>query len=134
MQKASLATAKNSKLSTQVRLNYLTEQIVNSGWTRLDCLKYCQEHWGMSSTQAQRYYYSAVHSLVPEDPDKYREGIIVRNMNILEGMLRKALEANNLKTADRIIRTINNMLGVGGKEIEIEDKNTNNIIKISFSD
>ena len=133
-QNQTLATAKKSKLSTQVRLNYLTDCIIKSGWTRYDCLKYIKDNWGLAERQAQRYYYSALHNLIPDNPEQYREGIINRNINILEEMLRKALDSNNLKVANEVIKTINQMLGVGNKQVEIEDKNTNNIIKISFGD
>lgn len=125
---------KKNKLSTQVRRNLLIDNIVNSGWTRLDCIKFAQEHWGLSETQAKRYYYAAVHSLIPDNPEQYRQELIARNMNVLESLLRKAIDSNNLKTADRIIRTLNGMFGVGNNHIEIEDKNNNNIIKISFGD
>lgn len=133
-QNQTLATAKKSKLSTQVRLNFLTDCIIKSGWTRYDCLKYIKDSWGLAERQAQRYYYSALHNLIPDNPEQYREGIINRNINILEEMLRKALDSNNLKVANEVIKTINQMLGVGSKQVEIEDKNTNNIIKISFGD
>lgn len=130
-----LTEAKNrSKLSTQVRLNFLTEGIVKSGWTRYDCVKYAEENWGLANRQAQRYFYSALHNLVPDDPEKYREALIQRNMEVLENMLKSALERNNLKVANDIIKTINSILGVGGKQVEIEDKNSNSVIKISFGD
>lgn len=132
-----LENAKSSKLSTQVRLNFLTENIVNSGWTRYDCVKYVKEEWGLADRQAERYYYSALHNLMPDDPEKYREGLIQRNIDRLELLFKKALDANNLKAANQSIKILNSMLGVGGKSIEIKDKDgggNDRTFIISFGD
>lgn len=100
----------------------LSDRIVCSGWSRQDCFKFMHSDWGLGDTQCQRLWRGALAYLMPEDPDKYRELLINRNYEVLEQMLRKALDNNNLKVANEIIKTINQMLGVGGRQVEIQDK------------
>lgn len=128
---------KKSTAATEIRIYELTEKIVNSGWTRLDVLKYVQEEWGLSEVQAQRYWTAAVNYCRPKDPEKYREALINRNYDILESILKKALERNDLKEAINAVKAINQMLGVGGKSVEIKDKDSqgeDRKIIISFGD
>lgn len=128
---------KYSTVSTELRIYELSDRIVNSGWTRLDILKYIQGEWGLSDTQAQRYWMAAVNYLRPKDPEKYREAIINKNIDLLEMIIRKALESNNLKEANNAIKTLNSMLGAGQKSVEISDKDSSGEdrkIVISFND
>lgn len=126
-----------STVSTEIRIYELTDRIVNSGWSRMDILQYVKDTWGLSDTQAQRYWMAAVNYLRPKDPEKYRDAIIAKNMDLLETIIRKALESNNLKEANNAIKTLNSMLGVGGKSVEIADKDSageERKIVISFND
>lgn len=132
-----LSKAKTSSISTQARIYELAEMIVNSAQTRQQILKYCKEKWELSDTQSDRYYYSALKYLQPKNPELYRELLIERNFNIGERILQKALESNNLKAANEALKILNSMLGVGGKNIEINDKDANGndrVFKISFGE
>lgn len=132
-----LDNAKESKPSTEVRIYELAEKIVRSGSTRLDIMNYCKDEWGLSTKQSERYYYSALNFLRPENPEEYREALINKNYNIAEGILNRALSAGNLKEANNALRILNQMLGVGGKQIEIQDKDSNGgdrTFIISFGD
>lgn len=128
---------KKSTVSTEVRIYELSDLIVNSGWTRLDIMNYIQQEWGLSDTQANRYWLAAVNFLRPKDPEKYREALINKNIDLLEMIIRRALEANNLKEANNAIKILNQMLGAGGKQVEIKDSDSggqDRIITISFND
>ena len=135
-QKSSVALegASSSRLVTEARVYELADRIVNSGWTKWDCLNFIMDTWGVKERQAERYYYGAIHYMQPKDPEKYREALINKNYSVLETLLKKAIDSNNLKVANEIIKTMNQMCGLGSKQVEIEDKNTNNVIKISFCD
>ena len=103
----------------------------------MDILQYVKDTWGLSDTQAQRYWMAAVNYLRPKEPEKYREAIISKNIDLLETIIRRALESNNLKEANNAIKTLNSMLGVGGKSVEIADKDAageDRKIVISFND
>ena len=128
-----LEGAKSSKLVTEARVYELADRIVNSGWTKWDCLNFIMDNWGVQKRQAERYYYGALHYMQPNDPDKYREALINKNYSVLETLLKKAIDSNNLKVANEIVKTMNQMFGVGNKKVEIEDKNENKIT-ISFGD
>lgn len=119
---AHLPETKKSKVNTELRIYDLSEKIVSSGWSRQDCFRYMQREWGLKDTQCQRYWRGALNYMTPEDPERYRELLVNRNYEILENMLRKALDSNNLKVANEIIRTMNQLLNVGGKKVEITDR------------
>ena len=123
----------SSRLSTEAKVYELADRIVNSGWTKWDCLNFIMNTWGVKKRQAERYYYGALHYMQPSDPEKYREALIDKNYSILETLLKKAIDSNNLKIANEIIKTMNQMIGIGNKKVEIEDKNENKIV-ISFGD
>lgn len=121
----SLDSAKVSKPATEARIYELAEKIVQSGSTRLQIMDYCKEEWGLSQKQSERYYYAALNYLRPENPEEYREALINKNYNVAEGILNRALANGNLKEANNALRILNQMLGVGGKQIEIQDKDSN---------
>ncbi len=125
------------KLATQARIAEVARHIAQDGWTYRECVDWIQEHYGVKKTQAERYYYGACHTLIPDDPEEYRRVFLERNLTTLERMLQDALNDHNLKEANNIIRTINQMLGVGGKQVEIKDKDAlgrDKVITISFVD
>ena len=135
--KVSLQHNQTPRLETELRINYITDALVKSAWTRYDVVQYCKDTYGLSETQGEKYYTAAVKNILPKNPEAYRETLIARNMATLERMLKKSLEGENLKMADRIIRTINSMLGVGTKDVEIKDKDSNGderTITISFGE
>ena len=119
-------------LATQLKIQEVAELITNKGYGRLACLKYCKEKWNVSETQADRYYSAALIYLRPDNPEEYREALIARNFGILEGMLQKALENNDLGNATQIVKVMNTMLNVGDKKIALETENTK--IVVSFGE
>lgn len=132
--KVSLQHNQKPSLQTEVRINFLTEALVKSGWTKYDLIQYAKTEWNLSDCQAEKYYYATCKNIIPKDPEAYREAMIARNLTTLENILKKCLDRENFKQANEVIKTINTILGVGGKQVEIQDKNTNNVIKISFGD
>ena len=110
-----------STLATQAKIETLAEMIVKSGATRQDILRLVRNDWGLSATQADRYYSAAINFLRPKDREKYREMLIDRNFEILEELLKRSIERNDTKSALDCIKLINNLLGVGGKQVEISE-------------
>lgn len=126
-----------STLATQVKIETLADMIVKSGATRQDVLKHVRNDWGLSPRQADRYYEAAIKYLRPEDKDAYREMLIDRNFEILEELLKRSMATNDTKAALDCIKVINSLLGVGGKQVEISDKDKDGgdkKIVISFGD
>lgn len=134
---ALLPGAKKATVATEARIIEIAEKITKDGYGRQAIMKYIKDEWGLSDSQAERYYYSALKYLVPADAEKYREALINRNFCVMESMLQSALERNDLKTALDIVKVMNNLLGVGGKQVEISDKGKDGEEKkivISFND
>ena len=128
---------KKSTVATEVRIYEIAELIVKRGWGRQACMEYARTQWELSDTQAERYYYGALNYLMPKDPDKYREVLIGRNFSVLEQLLQGAIDRNDTKVALDVVKAMNQMLGVGAKQVEINDKDAEGgekKIVISFSD
>lgn len=115
-----------------MKIQDLANVIAEKGFGRLASMKYASEKWGISQAQAEKYYYGALKYLRPEDPDKYREALIARNFGVLENMLQKALENNDLGSATQIVKVMNTMLNVGDKKVQLEQGDTR--ITVSFGE
>lgn len=128
---------KKSTAATAARIWDIAKRITYSGSSRIDCLDFMKTEWGLSDTQASRYYYAALKLFIPEEPEKYREALINRNFSTVESILQKALDRNDLTNALGAAKILNQMLGVGRKAVEIKDKEgtpEERTITISFTD
>lgn len=126
-----------SKLSTTLRIMDIADLIVKKGYGRMECMKYAQENYGISEKQSERYYYGALGWLKPDDAEGYREALINRNFSVMEELLKRAMESNDTKTALDVVKAMNTLLGAGGKQVEIKDKDgtgDDRTITISFND
>lgn len=132
-----LRDTQKSTLATQLKIQELANVMAEKGYGRLASMKYASERWGISEKQAEKYYYGALNYLRPEDPDKYREALIARNFSVLEKLLQDAIEHNDTPTALNVVKTMNGLLGVGSKQLEVAEKSTDGgekRIVISFND
>lgn len=109
---------KKTERLTATRIGFLAKNIAEQGWTKDTVTGYVQENWGLSPTQASRYYYSAVRYLVPSDPE-FRESLIDKNVARLEKMIEQAMQEGDKKLANDLIKTLNSMLSVGGTKIAV---------------
>ena len=106
-----------------------------SGYTKQDYVKFLMEKYDLSVRSANSYYSEVLKALRPENMEEYREDMIHKNFERLEALYKKAVERNDLKNANEIMRTINNMLGLGGNKVRIGQETadgTRNVIEISF--
>ena len=115
-------TTKVSNLATQVKITFLAEKMVKEGWTRYDVMQYCRNDWGLSQCQSERYYKAACNTLLPTNDEEWRNALLARNFTTLEELLKKAIERDNLKAATEVVKVLNTMLGVGGKQTVITDE------------
>lgn len=111
--------------------------MAEKGYGRLASLRYASEKWGISQVQAEKYYRSALRYLRPENPEEYREALIARNFSVLEKLLQDAIDHNDTPTALNVVKVMNGLLGVGGKQLEVAEKDKDGgekRIVISFND
>ena len=121
---------------TKIIMEEFAEEIAKTAMPRRTAIKWAAERYGVAETTASSYYAAAMRYLRPSDPEKYREEIIDKNFAILERMLQTALKRGDLKSATQIIRTINQMIGIGGNKVEIKDNGPSGetkTITISFA-
>jgi len=128
-----------STAATQARIWECAKMIANSGYSRLDVIDYITENWEIGKSRAEKYYYAALNLMKPkeEDKERYREILIEKNFTTAETILRKALERNDLTNANAALKILNQMLGVGQKAVEINDKDSggeDRKIVITFND
>lgn len=127
-----LQNSKKSQLATQIKIQEVAALVAEKGYGRYAILKYCSDKWGISEKQAEKYYYGAMNYLRPENPEEYRNALIARNFEVLENMLQRALETNDLSTATQIVKVMNTMLNVGDKKVQLEQGDTK--IVVSFGE
>lgn len=121
---------------TKIIMEEFAEEIAKTAMPRRTAIKWAAERYGVAESTASSYYAAAMRYLRPSDPEKYREEIIDKNFAILERMLQTALKRGDLKSATQIIRTINQMVGIGGNKVEIkkgEVSGQTETITISFA-
>lgn len=121
---------------TKIIMEEFAEEIAKTAMPRRTAIKWAAERYGVAESTASSYYAAAMRYLRPSDPEKYREEIIDKNFAILERMLQTALKKGDLKSATQIIRTINQMIGIGGNKVEIkkgEVSGQTETITISFA-
>lgn len=121
---------------TKIIMEEFAEEIAKTAMPRRTAIKWAAERYGVAETTASSYYAAAMRYLRPSDPEKYREEIIDKNFAILERMLQTALKRGDLKSATQIIRTMNQMIGIGGNKVEIkkgEVSGQTETITISFA-
>ena len=132
-----LRDSQKSTLSTQLKIQDIAGVIAEKGYGRLACMKYASEKYGMSQAQAEKYYYGALNYLRPDNPEQVREALIARNFSVLEKLLQDSIDRADTKVALDVVKVMNQMLSVGGKQVEIADKEADGSEKkiiISFSD
>lgn len=132
-----LRDTQKSTLATQLKIQELANVMAEKGYGRLASMKYASERWGMSQSQAEKYYYGALNYLRPDNPDQYREALIARNFSVLEKLLQDAIDHNDTPTALNVVKVMNGLLGVGGKQLEVAEKDKDGgekRIVISFND
>lgn len=121
---------------TKIIMEEFAEEIAKTAMPRRTAIKWAAERYGVAEATASSYYAAAMRYLRPSDPEKYREEIIDKNFAILERMLQTALKRGDLKSATQIIRTMNQMIGIGGNKVEIkkgEVSGQTETITISFA-
>lgn len=127
----------DSRISPETfrRLDEGITLVAVSGYTKQDYVKYLMDKYGITVRSANSYYSEVLKALRPENMDEYREDMIHKNFERLEALYKKAVDSNNLKVANEIMRTINAMLGVGGNKVKIGQEQadgTRNVIEITF--
>ena len=132
----SLPTLEDGKKTTKLasaRVATVAKNI-SKGWTKDRVEDYVMETWGLSKTQASRYYYAAVRYLVPDDPE-YRQSLIEKNIARLEQMIEDAMEAGERKEANDLIKTLTQILQPSGTKIamgQFQPDGSNMQIEITF--
>ena len=132
-----LRDSQKSTLSTQLKIQDIAGVIAEKGYGRLACMKYASDKFGISQSQAEKYYYGALNYLRPDNPEQVREALIARNFSVLEKLLQDSIDRADTKVALDVVKVMNQMLSVGGKQVEIADKETDGSEKkiiISFND
>lgn len=118
---------------TQARVVEVAKGIAK-GWSRLTALERIKEMYDVGDDQALKYYASAIKYLVPDDPE-FRQRMINKNIARLENIIEQSLQDGDMKVANECIRTLNQMMGIGGNKVTIgqaDPDGTQKVIEISF--
>ena len=118
-------------------------KMISEGKTRSFCFDYIKEHFEVSSSkQANAYYQAALNWLIPDDLDKYKQGLVQANVERLEKIIQEGIDKRNderrgadyLRTAKEAIAELNKMLGVGQNKVVVaENAEGDKAISIQFN-
>lgn len=127
--------AGNITPETYRRLSECIRLVAESGYTKQDVLDYLMEKYELSVRSAKTYYSEVMKALRPENMEEYRQTMVAKNFERLEALYRKAVDRGNLSVATEVVKTINQMLGVGGNKLRIGQENadgTQQVLEITF--
>jgi hypothetical protein len=113
----------------EVRMVYAAE-LMRKGWSRTEIVKHCQDKYGVSYTAALRYCTKAINYLMKDDSSKFIDKVRKKQEERTEYILRKAIEAEDWHTANKILDNYNKLLGLYETKQKIEL--TSNEIQFKF--
>lgn len=121
--------ANKSQKEAEVRMVYAGE-LMRRGWSRAEIVKHLSKKYDVSVTSARRYCIRAIECLMKDDDSKFIEQIRKKQEERTEFILRKAIEAEDWMTANKIIDNYNKLLGLYENKQKIEL--TSNEIQFKF--
>lgn len=105
-------------------------ELMRKGWSRTEIVKHCQDKYGVSYTAALRYCTKAINYLMKDDSSKFIDKVRKKQEERTEYILRKAIEAEDWHTANKILDNYNKLLGLYETKQKIEL--TSNEIQFKF--
>lgn len=110
---------------TEAQVVMLAKEITK-GMSRARAIEYAMEHFHVGHDQAQNYYSAAMRYMLPEDMEEFRRNLCQANIDRLERIIDKAMEAEQWKIAREAIDSLNKMIGLWGNQIQVGIKNDPN--------
>lgn len=118
---------------TIAKLMYIVK-LIAQGKSKINCVDYITNEYGVSESTAIKYYDAAVTFLIPEDGSVQKEKSIAILQTRYEQLYEKAYEREQYKTARDILDSLAKLQGLtGGNTVKIaENAEGDRMIQITF--
>lgn len=118
---------------TVVKIMYIVK-LISQGKSKIHCIDYIMDEYGVGESTAMKYYDAAVSFLVPADGSVEKEKCIALLQTKYEQLYERAYEAGQLKTARDILDSLAKLQGLtGGNSVKIaENAEGDRMIQITF--
>lgn len=107
-------------------------KMITEGKSRATIIETLQDKYGIGYDQAKHLYGAGIRFLIPEDEDKYRKELIVKNIARLETIIENSMTDRQWKIAREAIDSLNKMIGIGngGFQVAVNTDKENNTQQI----
>ena len=107
-------------------------RMISDGKSRATIIETLQEKYHIGYDQAKHLYGAGIRFLIPEDEDKYRKELIVKNIARLETIIENTMNDRQWKVAREAIDSLNKMIGIGngGFQVAVQNDAENNTQQI----
>ena len=114
-------------------------KLISNGKTRATVIEYLQNEYGIAYDTARKYYNDAIHYLLPDNDEEFRQNLVKVNYERLDKIIQESMNAGNYRVAREAIAEQNKMCGLTGSNVQIgyhqdKDNNTEFIIKLNTGD
>lgn len=103
----------------KVRYIYVAE-LMRKGWSNKEITKHIQEKYNVSYVTSTKYIKKAIKWLLEDDDSNFLEVIRKKQQERTEYILRKAIEAKDWNTANKILDNFNKLMGLYENKQKIE--------------
>lgn len=87
-------------------------KLIAKGKTRATVIEHLQDEYGIAYDTARKYYNDAVHYLLPDDDEQYRQELIKVNYERLNTIIQTSMEKGDNRVAREAIAEQNKMCGL----------------------
>lgn len=107
-------------------------RMISDGKSRATIIETLQDKYHIGYDQAKHLYGAGIRFLIPEDEDKYRKELIVKNIARLETIIENTMNDRQWKVAREAIDSLNKMIGIGngGFQVAVQNDAENNTQQI----
>lgn len=110
-----------NKNTSEAKVRYIyVAELMRQGWSNKEIVKECQEKYNVSYTTATKYTKRAIEYLLMDDDSKFIDQIRKKQQERTEFILRKAIEAEDWMTANKILDNFNKLMGLYETKQKIE--------------
>lgn len=121
--------ASQAHRDAKIRAVYCLD-LMRKGWSHSEIVRHCREKFTVSAQAAGKYVKKAREILMSDESSKYKDEVIKKQEERTEFILRKAIEANDWATANKILDTYNKLMGLYETKQKVEL--TSNEIQFKF--
>lgn len=111
-------------------------KLISNGKTRATVIEYLQNEYGIAYDTARKYYNDAIHYLLPDNDEEFRQNLVKVNYERLDKIIQESMAAGNYRVAREAIDTQNKMCGIHQNGITVgvatDQKNNTQQVVIKF--